>query len=528
MDPTPTRSPDGVLGPVPGLRTDLGPAPEEGGLRALIAFHLRDAAGLDQAIRDIYTPGHPRFRRYMTPQEWTAQYAPTEADLKVVSDWFDAQGLKVTRVATNRMLVQVTGTVGQFNRAFGVTLRLLERNSQQYNEPHRVYGVTEPLQAPRFVVERIAGIVSADLAVEGTLPPEATTPPTPTPEDLSIALTPAQLRRNYNVDALHARGFRGQGVKLGISVGGEFRRQDMADFWRMFGITRAQPRVVHTMEQPVTRLREVALNTQWAGAMAPEAEIILYMGPDARTSSSVYTFNEAIARGEVSVLSTSFSHREDGEPRVVRETYGRVATMAAALGITVVAAGGNTAGVNTPSGAPYVTSVGGTELVMDGLTRVSEVAWTNSGSGLSNTFPTPWWQEGLTPPVFSGSPEGLQGRRAAADLALNAGTEYWHVFINRTFHDTGTSYATPAFAGMLACINSARAAEGKPPVGWLNQQLYTLPDVQAAFRDITGGQTWDCTRDYSTCTPKHPAGPGWDFPTGWGAPDVEALHDALP
>jgi kumamolisin len=39
-------------------------------------------------------------------------------------------------------------------------------------------------------------------------------------------------------------------------------------------------------------------------------------------------FNEAIARGEVSVLTDSFAHREDSEPKPLRHQYDESALMA--------------------------------------------------------------------------------------------------------------------------------------------------------------------------------------------------------
>jgi kumamolisin len=70
---------------------------------------------------------------------------------------------------------------------------------------------------------------------------------------------------------------------------------------------------------------------------------------------------------------------------------------------------------------------------------------------------------------------------------------------------------------MVASISSKRVTLGKPRLGCLSPALYTDANVQAAFRDITSGGTASFS-----------AGPGWDFPTGWGAPKVAALADALP
>ncbi|WP_246356831.1 S53 family peptidase [Pyxidicoccus fallax] len=513
LDRTPAPTPDGVPGPLPGVYTDLGPAKNTDVIRGLVALPIRNRAELEGAIKEMYDPKSDRFRKYMTPQQWNARHAPWERDVKLVSDHLESVGLKVERVATNRLFIHFTGTVSQFNEAFGVQLIVLSRKSPQGgNDPHNVYGLPPDaeIKAPQYVKERIASIVAVDLPTDpGPLPGEFGEVPTTPPQPLSAGLTPQQVASAYGLNPLFQRGFRGKGVKLGVTIGASFRWKDLRAFWKIFGIERSDPVVIQTMEPPGTRYREGQLDVEWASAMAPEADILVYMGPDARNTSMIYTFNEAIARGEVSVITDSFAHREDSEPRAVREAYSDAAMMAAALGITVIAAGGDSAGVDVPSSSPYVTSVGGTQLRMNGNTVVSEVTWLYSGSGISLTFPTPEWQQGL--------PQAPR-RRAVSDVALNADTGYWYTWLGNTIPNTGTSFGSPIFAGIIAVVNSARAAENRPVVGWLNSQLYTLPAVQDSFRDITVGVT---DRQYE-------AGPGWDIPTGWGAPNAQGLYNTLP
>ena len=508
VDKTPTQVPDGVPGPLPGVYTDKGRAPDNNVIRGLISFPIRDVAGLERSIQEIYDPRSSRFRRYLTPQEWMEHHAPPEADVQMVVDWLKSRGMQVPRVATNRLLVQFVGTVGQFNESFGAELRILERKSPQGgNPPHDVYGLTMRINAPRFVMDRIAAVATADLPADTReMPPEAGTVSTERPSDIARGLTPQQVASAYGVSSLFQDGFRGQGMKLGVSLGGGFRMKDVRGFWQTFGVPRADPRIVQTAEPPAVRNREATLDVEWAGAMAPEAELVVYQGPDARNTSMVFTFNEAIARNEVSVITTSFAHREDSEPRAVHQAYGASAMMAAALGITVVAASGDSAGVDVPGSSPYVTAVGGTRLVMNGFTRVGETAWAHSGSGPSTSFPKPAWQAAMP-----------GDKRATVDVALNADTGYWYTMLGVHSPNTGTSFSAPVFAGLLTVVNGARASRGKPAMGWLNGLLYTTPQVQATFRDITEDGTW-----------RFAAGPGWDFPTGWGAPDARGLLDTMP
>ena len=104
-----------------------------------------------------------------------------------------------------------------------------------------------------------------------------------------------------------------------------------------------------------------------------------------------------------------------------------------------------------------------------------------------------------------------------ADVALNGGREYYFVFLGDWWGNYGTSFASPVFAGLMATVDSAREQQGKPRAGWLNAQLYSNPIVRGTFRDITSGHSW-----------YEPAGYGWDYPTGLGAPSAKGLYDTLP
>ena len=510
----PTIPIDGIPAPLGDVYVDEGPAPVDGSFRALIGFPIRNENELEQAIMDIYNPQSPNFRDYFTRDEWMAAFAPQQIDPHLVKLWIESQGMQVNFTASNRLLLQFSGTVQQFNDAFQTELHIMEReNPQAGNPPIPVYGTLGPLTVPTWVSERITGIITADLpASTNPLPGEAGSIVDDPPSNINNGRTPTQITHAYEVDELYALGYHGQGVKIGVTVGATFKFKDVQSFWQSLGVSRAAPQIVNTMEPPATRYLESTIDTEWAGAMAPSADLVVYQGPDARNTSMVYTFNEAIGRAEVDVITDSFAHREDSEPKAVREQYHHAARMAAALGITVTAATGDSAHTDTPSSSPYVTGVGGTRVSLSANGNVTnEVVWFGSGSGPTISFPMPWWQQGVV--TDSG------GKRAVADVALHASANpgYWVYYLENWHIYGGTSFSSPTFAGIVAVINSYRAAQGLPRVGWLNSILYTDPAVQDAFRDIVSGQT----AFYS-------AGPGWDYPTGWGSPLALDLAMALP
>jgi kumamolisin len=111
------------------------------------------------------------------------------------------------------------------------------------------------------------------------------------------------------------------------------------------------------------------------------------------------------------------------------------------------------------------------------------------------------------------------GKRAVSDVALNASLDstYWVYYLAEWERYGGTSFAAPAFAALMAVVNSYRASNGAPVAGFLNPILYRSTAVQSTFRDVVEGSTT-----------YYPAKAGWDYPTGWGAPMAAELAQALP
>jgi len=506
----------GLPRPVPGIYDDFGVADTSAGIRALIGFATRDVEGLDRSIEAMYDPEGGSFRQYMTVDEWMAQHAPPEENLQKVEAWLGQQGFTVAARASNRLLLEITGTVGQFNEAFQTELHLFEReNPSAGGAPLPVYGVVDkPLRAPPDIGPLITGVITADVPVDTrTLPNEGGDIETAPPPDVASSLSIAQVAHAYGADALYADSYDGSGVKLGIVVGATFKFKDLQSFWQSFGVTRENPTVVQTLDDISTRYLETTLDVEWAAGLAPGADVLVYSGPDARNTSVLFTYNEAIALGEVSVLTSSFAHREETEADLVRNHFNDSSRMGAALGMTIVVASGDSARTDIPSSSPYVTCVGGTKLTLSAAGEVAEeVAWSGSGSGAARTFPMPWYQEGVV--------TDSEGKRAVTDLSLNASQEpgFWVYYIGEWKGGYGgTSFSAPVFAGLITLVAQHRLENGKPPLGLLNPFLYQSAEVQATFRDIVSGKT-----------EFYPAKPGWDYPTGWGAPNVAALAEALP
>ncbi|MBZ5712229.1 S53 family peptidase [Nannocystis pusilla] len=506
----PTNKPDGLPSPLPGVYDDLGPAPLDNGFRSLMGFPNRQRELLEERVAAMYDPDSPSFRDYLTVDEWMADHAPRTKDVDIVKAWLKSRGFTINYEAKNRLLVHFSGSVKDFNETFDTELHIcMRKNPLHSGDPFPVYCTLESFTLPIFVAERTHGLATADLPAEtGTLTKEVGDVVEDYPGD--DAHGPPAFYGAYNMNKLFADGYDGTGSAIGVVGAGTYHTIDLQIFWKSFGIERELPTRVALMEPVFERITETSLDTQWSSSLGPGADVFVYEGPDARNTALLFAWNEAIGDNKADVVTTSFAHREDAEAKTLRHQYDESALMGAAIGMTLLSASGDSANPDTPCSSPYVTCVGGTNLVATPTGVISsERAWSMSGSGNSKSFAPPYWQEA----------DVDSETRAMCDLALSSSPEnpMWMRRWKKWEAYGGTSFASPAFAGMVAVVNSYRKAHGKPRVGYLNPVIYLHGPTRATFRDITKG-----------ATPYHSAGVGWDYPTGLGAPDIAALAATIP
>lgn len=122
------------------------------------------------------------------------------------------------------------------------------------------------------------------------------------------------------------------------------------------------------------------------------------------------------------------------------------------------------------------------------------------------------------------NPEG----RGFPDVAAQ-GQGFRVINKGRSISVGGTSASAPVFASIIALLNNARFASGKPALGFLNPWIYEVG--YEGLNDIVDGGSTGCTGRsiYSGLeTPFVPyaswnATTGWDPVTGHGTPDFEKL-----
>src|SRR5439155_17913270 len=98
---------------------------------------LRDPAGLENLLAQLYDPASPNFRQYLTPEEFTARFGPTEQDYQAVKDFAKSNGLTVTVTHPNRVVLDVEATATDIQKAFHLTLRTYRhpREAREFYAP---------------------------------------------------------------------------------------------------------------------------------------------------------------------------------------------------------------------------------------------------------------------------------------------------------------------------------------------------------------------------------------------------------
>jgi len=77
-----------------------------------------DAAAAAAAVS---TPGSAGYGKYLTPQQFRQQFAPSQSAVNTVKNWLTSQGFTVDYTPTNNLYVAAEGTVAQAASAFGVS-----------------------------------------------------------------------------------------------------------------------------------------------------------------------------------------------------------------------------------------------------------------------------------------------------------------------------------------------------------------------------------------------------------------------
>jgi uncharacterized protein (TIGR03437 family) len=549
----------GRVHPLANARNDAG-AVESGfplSLTLLLKPSVEQQSGLDQLLEQQQNPSSTSFHQWLTPEQYADRFGASTGDTGQIAAWLTAQGFTVDQQARSRTFVMFSGTAGQVQSSFGVSIHRYNVNGELHYA-----NATDP-KIPAALSGLVAGFRGLN---DFRMKPHLRKPPVPQynvgPGQHEIA--PDDFATIYDITPLYTAGINGAGQSVAVVGQSAIHTSDIAAFWSKFNLTSAK--LVQKLTGPSPGVvqgdvDESNLDIEWASAVARNATVVFVYSTDVWTSAT-YAVDQNVAP----VLSMSYGSCEAYD-LIDLPSNRLLVQQANAQGITWLAASGDQGAadcdvssnlvyaaeaglaVDAPASIPEVTAMGGT-MFNEGNANywnnantatgasakgyIPEVVWNETslggglgagGGGASIAFPQPAWQ------TTGGVPN--DGARHVPDLAFSAALSHDGYYLYSQGGSGpvgGTSAATPTMAGVVALLNQYLVSNGiqrAPGLGNINPTLYRLGQTPGVFHDVTGGNNMvPCVPGSPDCNNGslgYSAGPGYDSATGLGSVDVANL-----
>lgn len=299
---------------------------------------------------------------------------------------------------------------------------------------------------------------------------------------LLSGLTPAQLETFYGLNHVYDQNPASRGAGISIAVVVPYDNPTAAhdvsnDFDRPYHLPALSLTTynlgVAGYQPDLGWSTEAETDIEMIHSIAPLAHIDLVEAVDDGLQELMVADQYAASLPGVVVVSDSW-----GSPEFTTEN--QLDQYVSASGVTFVAATGDFKVVDYPAISPNVIAVGGTY-----VSGNKEVAWSQSGAGLSQIYP---------------------GRQAPdVSMAVNSITM------------TGTSVSAPLFAGVVGIADALRVQNGLGALSTL--------DVRSRLNSLFGTQ--ESHNLFNNITATRGAHRGSNLTTGLGSPKASLLIDQL-
>src|SRR5271168_1612780 len=370
----------------------------------------------------------PKDRTYLTREALAANHGADSADLAKVTAFAREHHLKVVESDAAKRHVILSGSAENYNRAFGVALKMYKSHDTTYRGregdillPESLGGIVtsvtgldnRPFARPHFRIRRDDQAKSATVGSHG--PGQGVGHPLASAAPVPAGYSPVQLAQLYNFSASDGAG---QTIAI-LELGGGFHAPELTSYFQKLGV---KPPKVTTASytgggsnNPGTNAFaqnnpdvEVALDIEVAGSIAPGANIVVYFAPDATDQSFLAVINAIVhdAVNKPNIVSISWGGPEETASGQFQTEFDQILQAAAQLGMTICVAAGDSgsadfasddpnwdgkAHVDFPASSPNVLACGGTLLTASGNTISNEVVWHDgpndgTGGGVSRVF----------------------------------------------------------------------------------------------------------------------------------------------
>lgn len=495
-------------------------------MHVVIGLKPRNKAQLDALVVAVSTPGNAQFGHTITPAQFLADYAPTSSDAQSVVSYLQSQGFSNIQLSANHLTVSAYGSAASVQGAFDTRLVSFAFGGRN------VFANTTPARVPGA----LGGIVSAVIGLQNfgvmNTPLLHATPQNP-------LTTPPYSGPQYQVAYDAAGTPTADSTAIGIVTEGDLTQvpKDLRQYEAEFGLPQVPYQIVPVGAQTsdVAGLDEWDLDSQSSSGIAGNLKAIVFYNAGSLADADLSpAFERIVSDNMVKAVNMSFGGCETLEYLSGAMQVDDLAFEQGAVeGITFFASSGDggascqaiaNAGepvvlgaVEYPASSPYVVAVGGTSLLTNpGYSYNSEIAWVSGGGGTSLWEAPGTWTSGVVSPAST-----LAGSRAVPDIAMVGDPNFGGADVVVSGADTGiggTSLSSPLAVGSWARMQTAHD----------NCLGFAAPIFYATFGQSFGTAAKDFHDVIIGDNFLYPALPGWDYTTGLGSFDIQAVNAALP
>ncbi|AXC11966.1 putative periplasmic aspartyl protease [Acidisarcina polymorpha] len=312
---------------------------------------------MNNLVESLHARNSPAYHQWLTPEQFAAQFGPSDEDIAKVQGWLQSQGLNPTGVSRGRQWIEFSGTVQQINGAFATSIHRFALNGETHISNSTDVSIPEALSPV------VAGVLSLNdfrkqpantkpvlvkRNAEGSpVPVGGNFTSTNGNGDWFYDLAPADFHTIYNELPLLKSGIDGKGVSIAIAGRSDISLADVQAFRQIFGLPQNDPNIIVNGTDPGFPNNgrdqvESSLDIEWAGAAAPRATINLVESASTDTTdgidlSNAYIVDHALAP----IVSVSYGECEANIGPAGNAFYYELWQQAAAEGITVFVSTGD-------------------------------------------------------------------------------------------------------------------------------------------------------------------------------------------
>jgi hypothetical protein len=502
---------------------------------------MEQESALAQLLVDQHNTNSPNFHKWLTPEQFAAQFGPADADIQTIISWLQSHGFQVAKITTGKLAIEFSGTAAQVKQAFHTEIHNYVLNG----EPH-LANASDP-QIPAALTAVVHGLAPLnnfrarpDHRVAGefakTVGSSEVKPVNPefTVSGPAFGLGPTDFATIYNVLPLWnaTTPIDGTGQSIAVIGVSNINLQDVQDFRTVFGLPTGgaanTPVVVIDGADPGILTdgseTEALLDVEWSGAVAKGAQIHFVIAADTDIASGlILAILHVIDNNSDPILSLSFGDCELNEGPNNTGFWEPVWEQAAAQGITVTVSTGDNGSAgcensNLPApnpattglqvsgfaSTPFNVAVGGTDF-NDAGTQSTYFSPTNAPNTLASALgyiPESTWNESCTNAAFGTNPEANCNSTVAANKAAvftvggsggasNCATQ------NSSGVCTG-GYPKPAYQSFISTANGmpADGVRDLPDVSLFasagfNKSFYVVCEADAVSSPSCAGTTFN-------------------------------------